>query len=304
MADWDSILMSESFTFSLFALQLAVLTNLVFRIYRDPDSNNSILTIIWAILFFAWTFLRDTNLFASLVTIGMIGFLFLSARYRKVRCLYWILALSLGILTLGFITSSTSTRSLIQMANIYKDDLLSSPARVTALEELGMPAPDSADYPAWFKQSASKTLIKFMFLHPGYPLQKIIRDFPSAFTEIKQTYFKAPAYAETRKLLMRIGNALHPESATPFLMDLLLMVGLLLLASRNTSGTIHPWAWLGLWLMLTASITIIPTILGDTWAINRHSLFSTTVYRLFMWIFSLVIMDIALEQNVINMKSR
>ena len=141
-----------------------------------------------------------------------------------------------------------------------------------------------------------------MLIHPGYPVTKIIRDFPNAFTEIKQTYFKAPEYAQTREPLMTLGNALHPENTTPFLLDLLLLVGLLLLAAKNTNETSRPWAWLGAWIFLTASMTLIPTILGDTWALNRHALFSTMIYRLFMWIFFIVMMDIAIEQNAPNNK--
>jgi hypothetical protein len=297
MADWDSILMSESFTFSLFALQLAILIRLVFSIYKDPNAKISTYLILWAIVYFLWTFLRDTNLFASFVTIGMIVILFFSARYRKSKPFYSVLVFLTIILVIGLATSANSTRSLVQIINIYNDDLLRSPSSVSTLRELGMPAPNSADYQAWFQENSTKTLIKFMLIHPGYPTVKIIRDFPNAFTEIKQTYFKATEYAQAREPLMIMGNALHPENATSFLLDLLLLVGLLLLAAKNVNETSRPWAWLGIWLFLTASITLIPTILGDTWALNRHALFSTMIYRLFMWIFSIVIMDIAIEQN-------
>ncbi len=119
-----------------------------------------------------------------------------------------------------------------------------------------------------------------------------------SFTEIKQTYFKVPGYNQTRELLMTLGDALHPENITPFLLDLLLLFGLILIAAKNVNDTSRPWAWLGVWLFLTASITLIPTILGDTWALNRHALFSTMIYRLFMWVFTIIIMDIAIEQNV------
>jgi hypothetical protein len=298
MADWDSILMSESFTFSLFALQLAILTKLVFSIYKDPNLKISAYLILWAIVYFLWTFLRDTNLFASFVTIGMIVILFFFARYRKSPPLYRVLVFLTVILAVGLITSGNSTRSLIQIINIYNDDLLRSPASVSTLKELGMPAPDSAEYQAWFQENSTKTLIKFMLIHPGYPTVKIIRDFPNAFTEIKQTYFKAPESAQAREPLMILGNALHPENTTSFLLDLLLLVGLLLLAVKNANETSRPWAWLGVWLFLTASITLIPTILGDTWALNRHALFSTMIYRLFMWVFTIVVMDVAIEQNV------
>lgn len=300
IADWDSVLMSESLTFSLFAFQFAVLVKLVFLIYKDPNSKISGYIAIWVILYFLWTFLRDTNLFASLVTIGMIMSLLFSIRYRKNKYLCRMLAFVTAIFILGLFTSSNSTRSLVQIANIYKDDLLPNPARVATLQNLGMPAPNSAGYQAWFEENSAKTLIKFMLIHPGYPAAKIMKDFPSAFTEIKQTYFKAPEQAQARKLLMALGDTLHPENTTPFLLDLFLLFGLILLALKNTNDTSRPWAWLGMWLFLTASITLIPTILGDTWALNRHALFSTMIYRMFMWVFSIIIMDIAIEQGAQN----
>jgi len=296
MADWDSILMSESLTFSLFALQLAILIKLTFLIYKNQNSTVSIYIIIWTIIFFWWTFLRDTNVFASFVTIGMIIILLASNKYRKNKYLYSILAVTTAIFILGLTTSSNSTRSLVQLVNIYRDDLLRSSASVTTLKELGMPTPDSAEYQAWFQENASKTLIKFMLIHPGYPTVKIMKDFPQSFTEIKQTYFKIPGQNQIREYLMAIGNAIHPENPTSFLMDSILLLGILLLAIKNKDNS-RPWAWVGIWLFLTAGITLIVTILGDTWALNRHALFSTTIYRLFMWVFSIVIIDIAIEQQ-------
>ena len=161
-----------------------------------------------------------------------------------------------------------------------------------------MPAPDSADYPRWFEENASTTLIKFMIIHPGYPLLKIAKDFPFAFTEIKQTYFHAPEQYRSRELLMQAGNALHPENTTPFLMDVFLLIGLVILAVRNGNPSSRPWLWLAFWLFLAATLTLIPTILGDTWALNRHALFSTTIYRLFMWMFLVIIMDLAVGPAV------
>ena len=298
MADWDSVLMSESLTFSLFALQLAFLIKLVFAIHENPNSKMYAQGILWAVTYFMWTFLKDTNLFASLVTMGMISALLFSIKYRKNKLLYGMLVFVSVILILGYVTSSKSTRSQIQLINIYRDDLLRSPAWVSTLKKLGMPEPESAEYQAWFQEKSANTLLKFMFVHPSYPVIKIMRDFPQAFTEIQQTYFKAPEQGKTRITLLLLGNALHPETATPFLLDFILFTGLILFAIKNISKTSRPWAWLGIWLFLTASFTLVATILGDTWALNRHALFSTMVYRLFMWMFPLIIMDIALEQNL------
>jgi hypothetical protein len=167
-----------------------------------------------------------------------------------------------------------------------------------------MPSPETAEYQVWFQENSTSTLIKFMFIHPGYPATKLIRDLPPSFNEIKQTYFTIREHAQIREILMSVGDALHPENSTPLLLSILLTVGLFLLAGDSSKETSQPWAWLGIWLFLTAGITLIPTILGDTWALNRHALFSTMIYRLFIWMFSIVILDIALDRGTQTLQSQ
>jgi hypothetical protein len=297
MADWDSILMSESPTFSLFALHFALLIRLVFALYRDPDVNAGWLLAAWAVVFFLWMFLRDTNLVTALVTLGVFAALLIFRQYRRNKYLLGVIVFLLAVFLLGLITSSQSVRSHVQLVNIYNDDLLQYPARVDTLMELGMPDPDSPEYSAWFKEHASSTLVKFMMRHPGYPIHKILKDFPVAFSRIQQTYFKAPELNPAREWLMRLGEALHPENTTPFLMSLTLLVGILYITAGNQPGA-TPWSWLGIWLFLNATVTMIPTILGDTWALNRHALFSTMSFRLGMWLFAVILMDLALETNL------
>lgn len=303
LADWDSILMSESLTYSLFALQLAFLIYFTFSIYDNPEFDSSISFILWAIVYFFWTFVRDSNLYVSLITIGLTGVMLFSARYRKNKLIYKILAVSCIIFILGFYTSSNSTRALLTFINIYSDDLLPAPARVETLTKLGMPKPYTEAYNLWFEDHAVTTLVKFMFIHPGYPLTKLIKDFPQAFTEIQQTYFSVPRQDPARPILMIMGELFHPENASVFLLCLFLLIGLVIIAQKDTHGMSRPWAGLGCWLFLTASISIILVILGDTWGLNRHALLSTMIFRLFMWIFTLIVIDISIKINTHNGES-
>ncbi|NJN80486.1 MAG: hypothetical protein HC797_08440 [Anaerolineales bacterium] len=295
-ADWDSILMSESLTFSLFALEFAILIKLAFLLYNNPNQNVTKWMIGWAIVYFFWTFIKDTNLFVSIVTIALIALLLFWVKYRTNKNLWRALIFLALVFIFGIVTSANSTRSQVQLINIYQDDLLSSPLRTQILKDMGMPEPYTSEYNEWFEENSTKALIKFMLTHPGYPMTKVINDFPWAFTEIKQTYFKAPELNPARETLMTIGDALHPENTTPFLMSLLLLIGIIYLGFNNIHNSL-PWAWLGVWLYLIASITLIPTILGDTWALNRHALFSTMLYRFCMWLFAIIIIDIALAKN-------
>lgn len=296
IADWDSILMSESLAFSLFALQFALLIHLAFSIHKDPDAKIAGWLTLWAVAFFFWMFARDTNLIASLMTIGLVAIVIFFPRFRRVRSLLAALVFLVLVFMLGFITASNSVRSSVSISNVYVNDILSSPNRVAIFQEMGMPAPDSPEYGPWFAEKSTSTLARFMLTHPGYPLTKIVRDFPIAFGEIKQTYFKTPELGVSRDVFMGIGDALHPENTTPFAMNILLLIGLGWLAYKNTSLS-RPWMWLALWLFLSASAAMLTTILGDTWGLNRHALFSTSTYRMFMWMFTIVIMDIALDRK-------
>ncbi len=299
MADWDSILMSESLNFSLFALQLAILVKLAFSLYREPNFKAARWLALWMGAYFLWTFVRPTNLFVAFVTILMCAGMLVFIKYRGNKYIYSALLFSVAVFLAGTITTGSSVRSL--NVDVYYDDILPSPARVAIFQSWGMPAPDSPEFQTWFKEDSTKTLIRFMVTHPGYPISKIIRDFPIAFHEIKQTYFNVSEQKEIRSVMMMIGDALHPESTTPFLLSLILLAGIIQLAAKN-QGDIRAWAWIGIWLFLSASVSLVLSIIGDTWGINRHALLSSMTYRLCMWIFSIIIMDGALEQGGQNIK--
>jgi len=294
VADWDSILMSESLNFSLFALQLAILIKLAFLMHKDPNIKAIGWFILWAFSYFLWTFVRPTNLFIAPVTFTMCAGLLLYIRFRKSNYIYSALIFSILVFTIGFVTTGNSSRSLNY--DVYIDDLLPYPTRVAILQGWGMPAPDSPEFQPWFKTNSTKTLVRFMVTYPGYPITKIIKDFPFAFTEIKQTYFSISGNKGVRNTMLLVGEALHPENTTPFLLGLILLIGIINLANIN-QGNIQPWAWIGTWIFLSASVSLVLSIIGDTWGLNRHALLSTTSFRLCMWLFSIIILDIALDQS-------
>ncbi len=298
MADWDSILMSESLTFSLFALQLALMIKIAFDLVRDPDAKITGWLIAWGVVFFFWIFLRDTNVFTALMTLIMIAVLTIIPRYRKKKALWGTMIFLALVVLLGLITARASVRTVVQIRNIYKDDIFPNPGVVAVFQKMGMPVDSffAPEFEPWLQTEGASTLIRFMISHPGYVGTKLWNDFPDSFQEIQQTYFTARDLNPARTILFEIGNALHPENTTPFLASILPLIGLLLLAAKNT-GDSRPWAWLGLWLVFSAALTLIPTILGDTWALNRHALYSTMIFRLTMWLFPIIIIDIALRRE-------
>jgi hypothetical protein len=304
MADWDSILMSESLTFSLFALQLALLIKMVFTIYKDPDANITVWALPWGVVSFFWIFLRDTNVFTALMSLVMIAVLMVSPRYRKKKPLIGAIIFLALTAILALVTARASVRAVVQIRNIYKDEIFPNPGLVVVFQGMGMPVDSffSPDFEPWLQTEGVSTVFRFLLTHPGFVASKLWRDFPDSFYEIQQTYFTARDLNPSRDVLFLIGDSLHPEGTASFLGSILPLIGILLLASKNIEDS-RPWAWMGLWLVFTATLTLVPTILGDTWALNRHALYSTTIYRLTMWLFPIIIADIALRRGPAQVES-
>lgn len=297
IADWDSILMSESMTFSLFILQFALLINIVFSIFQNPEKNVVPSMIVWGVVYFFWANMRDTNNYAALVLVGLAGLTLFAPRFRKHKTVIGAVLFGMVLFALGIVTFKQSGRSLISTTNLYLSDIFPHPARVEFMQGLGMPTPKTPEFDAWFKDHGVTAITRFIFAHPGYALEKLSRDFPNAFKQGVQTYYTIPARKVFRARLTSLGEGLHPETVTPFLMGLILLSGLVLSAFGGRFDTAYPWAWIGAYLFFSATITIIPTILGDNWALQRHTIFSIAAYRLSMWIYVILFMDMVLRRE-------
>lgn len=301
IADWDSILMSESLTFSMFVLQLALLIHTVFLLYKNPQAKVAPWMVAWGVVYFFWANVRDSNNYAALVLVGLAGLTLFLPKFRKHKALIWVIGFSIVLFIIGLLTFQQSGRSLLSTINIYIGDIFPFPARVEFMQtELGMPPPETQEFYAWFEEHGLTGATRFIFAHPGYVLEKLLRDFPNAFKQGTQTYFVMPEIKVLRAHLIALGESLHTETATPFLIGIVLLSGIVFAGLTKNTDTAQPWAWIGVYLFLTVSIAIVPTILGDTWALHRHTIFSIAMYRLGMWVFALILMDIAVTKNVIR----
>jgi len=301
IADWDSILMSESLTFSLFVLQLALLIHIVFSLHKDPDVKLTRWLIVWGAVYFFWANLRDTNNYAALVLVGLTCLALFSPRYRFNKTLIGTVIFGITLFVLGITTFKASDRSLLSTINIYIGDIFPHPARVAFMqEELGMPQPNTPEFDAWFKDNGVTAVTRFFVSHPGYVTEKLLRDFPYAFKQSVQAYFTIPEKKSLRNGLIILGESLHTEASTPFMLGSLLLLGIFIAAINKTSEIAYSWAWICAFVFMIATIAIIPTILGDTWALHRHTIFSIAMYRLSMWIFAIILIDFSLQQGSIK----
>ena len=296
LADWDSLLTSESLTFSLFALQLSLLILLAFRLHEKPDLTwqNGLLLGAWGLIVFLWTFVRDTNLYILWIDLLLIlGLLFLPA-FRKQKYILGIAAFLIGLFVLGWASSMQSIRSIWTMREVYQVVILPSPANVQYMQtHAGMPPTDSPEWVAWFDANAKDAYIKFLLAHPGYVATVYFKDALTAFADNTQPYFNANELPG-RDVLLQIGDAFHPESPLPFFMDFVLLLVLWLAVLKRGAAGERPWAWLATWIYLVANINLFIVIFGDSYGLIRHALMAVTAFRLFTWMFTIVLADLAL----------
>ncbi|MCZ2126982.1 MAG: hypothetical protein LC099_04315 [Anaerolineales bacterium] len=295
IADWDSILMSESLTFSLFALQLAILIHIVFTLYKNPNAKIAAWTVLWGVVYFFWANLRDTNNYAALVLIGLSALTLFAPTFRRNKKALGAILFGAILFVVGIVTFQQSGRSLISTINIYIGDIFPHPSRVQYMQEkFDMPIPETPQFYAWFEERGVTAATRFILAHPGCAAEKLSRDFPDAFHQGVQPYFVMPEKKVFRQLATSIGEGLHPETITPFFVVLIFLISLTFAALQGTSQTVRPWLWISAYVFLVSTIAIIPTILGDNWALHRHTIFSIAAYRFCMWLCVFIAIDLNL----------
>jgi hypothetical protein len=299
IADWDSILGSESLTFSIFAASFALMVEVGFRIAETSNSGKisiSITVLAVALLTF-WAFTRDANIYTLVVLLFMavISALVIPS-LRKNKMVSGAIAVVFIVILIGLQSSMLSRRWEVPLTNVFNDLLLPHPARVEFLQKLGMPAPASAEYSNWFIESAPRAYARFLLAHPGYTLTSFTSELGGIFSENIQPYF----YSEqtpARIALMAVNDILHPKTHLIFILDILLMAGLFFSVFRGKNKNFAVWHWLGTWLFLSASLTLAVGFFADSIGVTRHTMFAVEMFRLMFWIFLIVLLDQANRKN-------
>ena len=299
IADWDSVLSSESLTFSLFAICVALAIEICFNITTDEDNQKysvfiSGLAIATLIL---WAFTRDANIYtlAVLFVMSIIAVIIFPA-IRKNKGLLILIAAIFIVTVVGMQSAMISKRWEAPMTNVFHDLILPHPARVDFMKQLGMPDPSSAAYSTWFSKSAPRAYARFLLFHPGYTLTSFTAELGGIFSENSQPYFfseQTPA----RKALAAANDILHPSTHLIFILDVLLIAGLIFAVFRRKNKGFAIWVWFGTWLFLSALLTMAVGFFADSIGVTRHTMFAVEMFRLLMWIFLIILFD-HVNQNV------
>lgn len=294
IADWDSILGSESLTFSLFAIALACLLEISFQIFATEGNffRKWLLPLLTTVVLILWVFTRDANIYTLIILSILAVPLFMSQRiWKQKQLVLTILGLAL-ISIIGMQSATASGRWKTPLTNVFNDLILPYSTRETYMRDQGMPDPGSSVYEEWFKEGATRAYGRFLVSHPGYVAATLIPNLEPLFTDNSQPYF-LNENSTLRNSLLVAGNIMHPTTYLILILDILFLIALLVSALNLRGQREIIWAWFGLWLFISASTTLFISYFADSIGVTRHTLFSVEMFRLMFWLFLIVLIDIA-----------
>jgi hypothetical protein len=298
IAEWDSVLTSESLSLSLFALSLGFLIEIAFCLADEDmriDGYVKSLVVLWFIFFALWLFVRDTNLIAIPLTLMFLAPIFFSKRSSTKPLILALAILLILLFTLGSLAARQSPRWSIPIKDTLEDWIFPFPARMQFLSEhFAMPAPDSADYKSWFNSRAPTAYTMFLLSHPGFVVTTVINNWFILYTGYMQPYYKL-AKTNTASVLLQLGELVHPGSVVFYLFDTIVLVSFWVAALIGRARDRPAWIWELTWLYLTAAITLSLSFLGDSQGVMRHIFPSLEMFRLFLWLSLMVLIDSCID---------
>ena len=288
IAGWDSILSPESVALSLFVISFALLQEIVFRIgerNEDINSRRIILMILgWLVIYALWVFDRDVQLYTVLVTLFLMASLLTIRKFRHSKT-FLITGLTLiALFILGFASAKASLRAELSLIHSFNDFILPFPDRLDFFKKFGMPDTSSSSFENWFNNNATGVYGAFLLSHPRFLAQTLLDNSFFFNSDFLQPYFPFVNNQFTNNLI-NIGEFVHPQSNTIYLIDLLMLLGLSIAAIKHRETSLITWSWLGWWIFLIAFVTLIVSFFGDTAGTRRHIYPSVETFRLFTWIF-------------------
>jgi len=328
MADWDQLLLSESLSFSLFALLIALIVELAFSLRAGKPAW---LPYTWvgliSVVIIIWVFTRDTNSYLLLFSIIFLGLLLLFAFWRKFfnpGPLAVLLAVIIVLLGFQQATFRASDRWELPLLNNMIYNVFPHPERVAFFQARGMPAtPELLEintfanrtdiyeheaFMAWIEQRGLSSYTQFLIRSPLWALLSVFHDIDILFSENSQPYFKVnPAdnlfdqiplnTAKRPWWFLIIGNSLHSVSAAVLWVSAFLTLMLVAAAYRLKSSRAVIWAVLACWFFLGSFILLTTGYLGEVRSIIRHAMAGVVPLRLSLWLFIPILADLILTGN-------
>ena len=301
IADWDSILSSESVSISLFVLMIGLLA----KVIPDGKDDNFFSWIAAVFLFFVsffWIFTRDTN--AYFIIVEALLLIITGILYWVRRKGQRVSAILCGFLLIGIFffhqgTFRESERWMLPLLNNMTENVFPYEQRVEFFVEREMPTDGdvlsltgSAEYNNiyqnekfihWARRFGLQSYQEFLLSMPLWSVLQVYNNLDSFFEENRQPFFygskeQRPHWAE------KPGNLMHPLSAAVILIDLLLLVLVLRKAVKSGAPSDIRAFWMLLILFLGGGLLMSLSYLGEVRSIWRHVLGGVLALRIALWL--------------------
>ena len=301
IADWDSILSSESLSISLFILMVGLL----FKVIPDGKGDRLVTWLAAAgmvVVSFFWIFTRDTNAYfiiveaLVLIVTGIIYWI-----RRKGQRISTILTgfLLVGIFFFHQGTFRVSERWLLPILNNMTENVFPYETRVQFFTDREMPTEGgvlsltgSAEYNNiyenekfihWARRFGLQTYQRFLLSMPLWSVLQVYNNLDSFFEENRQPFFygsnqQRPHWAE------KPGNLMHPLSAAVILIDFLLLILVAVKAVKSGDAADIRSFWTLLILFLGGGLLMSLSYLGEVRSIWRHVFGGVLALRLMLWL--------------------
>ncbi len=248
------------------------------------------------LIFAFWVFVRDAHLYVILITLILLFTLLLIKKYQQIKTLSLIIFLLLGIFVLGYVSAKDSLRAThYPLQHAFEAYILPFPSRLQFFSKLGMPDPQSPAFQQWFDAQATKTYGLFLITHPRFVVTTMFDQMYYFNLNSIQPYYVTDSLT-IRKASDKIGEFLHPESSSVYLLDTLMLIALAIASFKRHDPWIISWTCLGIWVFLCACITLFTNFFGDTIGAARHVVPPEETFRLSLWIFLIIHIDYLLEK--------
>lgn len=313
---WDSLMLSESLSFSFFALVLALWImpawlpqNLL------SGASGYLYLLLSALVTVLYTFTRDTNLYFVLAGAGILAALavmrWLPEKMRRHFLLYAVFAV--GLFFFQNWTLQAGNRWQIHIYDHLARRILPDPEARAYFEAAGLPVDDNlmaitdmfgyeyhdlldhdpsmAAARAWIHQSGRKTFFRYLLTHPAASLWRPIQETGALVngSNLEYRYPKHPLQPAPN-FIEQLTAQLYPHAP----LILWLMPAFILLAAflhRSTGDQAHSVWWLALAILLTLYPMMFITWNGNPLEIERHAAQIGIQYRLSGWMSLLMLLD-------------
>lgn len=321
LADWDRVIMSESISFSMWALFLGLSVELASRLVEDGQNvriSTWLIFLLWGISMAGYGVARDTNVYMNLLVgvSGVVGLLLPATRKRiSVRLLASIALLGLSLFGLQNALLYRSDRWINPFFNNVHVRVLPDSDRTAWFVERGMPTPtplyaytnllgrhdydrsEINDLLSWTRDQGAGLYTQYLLTHPGWALAIAWKWSAIVFKENLQPYFK-PVDDTVTPYDLALGEVLHPRSRLIIGVQLLILLVLGVLAVQEGSDTRIALMMLFSLFFIGELGLLFVSIHGDALGIIRHALVAVMPLRFNLWLFSLFVLDSDLASGV------